>query len=91
MCNYLIMRWEFMIFYFENIILYLLLFSTHNLNALCRVTVGYSDLIEIAINECFDGCDIALLTCQSVSYLSLFIFCFCLTSFHLIIHSIQLF
>jgi hypothetical protein len=33
-----------------------------------RVTVDYSDLIEQGINECFDGCDIALLTCQTGYY-----------------------
>lgn len=33
-----------------------------------KITVGYSDLIEEAILECIDGCDIALLTCQTGYY-----------------------
>ena len=43
-------------------------------NRACRyqyryhVTVGYSDLAEVAINECEDGCDIALKTCQEGYY-----------------------
>lgn len=33
-----------------------------------HVTVGYSDLAEVAINECVDGCGIALLVCQAGYY-----------------------
>lgn len=33
-----------------------------------KTTVQYSDLIEVGIYECFDGCDIALLTCQTGYY-----------------------
>lgn len=33
-----------------------------------KTTVEYSDLIEVGIYECFDGCDIALLTCQTGYY-----------------------
>ena len=33
-----------------------------------QVTVGYSDLAEQAINECRDGCDIALQVCQPGFY-----------------------
>lgn len=29
---------------------------------------GYSDLAEVARYECYDGCDIALLRCQSGYY-----------------------
>ena len=30
-----------------------------------RVTTGYSDVIEESLSNCFDGCSIALQTCQS--------------------------
>lgn len=33
-----------------------------------KTTVEYSDLIEVGTYECFDGCDIALLTCQTGYY-----------------------
>src|SRR5690606_20318363 len=33
-----------------------------------KITVEYNDLIEVGLNECIDGCNIALLTCQTGYY-----------------------